>query len=308
MREIAKLPIFTARRRRITVFLAFVLSLPSVLIVSGCSIRRTVKATIPLNMRNAKTASYDELLALIASYDRIQELSSNDLRLRLVVGKQGSETQDQFRPAPGYILLRRPDSVHLVLKSPLGTELDMLSVGDDLSAWVPSKNRFYIGKNSAKELVSDDLPKGFTLRGTHIFEAVFPQSVSLDSPGIRISMEEAEDAGSKYYTISFYRDLGSRRIHTIRRIWIERSQLAIVRLQRFLDDGRVESDIEYSNMEQIDGSYLPLKIHANRPQDGYDVSLEFKSGNWRINNNLPDEAFVLKPPEGAEIIHLKEKI
>ena len=284
------------------------LCLAAGMLVSSCKIKRTVRESIPPNILNAKTASYEDLLALIASYDRITELSSNDMRLTLVVGKAGSGARDQFRPAPGYILLRRPDSVHLVLKSPLGTELDMLSVGDDLSAWVPSKNRFYIGKNSAKELVSEDLPEGLTLRGTHIFGAVFPQSVSLDAPGIRITMEEAVDAESRYYVISLYRDSGARRIHTIRRIWIERSKLAIVRQQCFLDDGRVESDIEYSNMEQVGGLFLPLKIHANRPLDGYDVSLEFKSGNWRVNGGLPDEAFMLKPPDGAEIIHLKERI
>jgi len=196
----------------------------------------------------------------------------------------------------------------MVLKKGLvGTILDMLSIGDELSAWVPDKNKFYMGKNSANELVSDDLPEGFTMRGTHLFEAIFPQSMRTDSPGIRISKEDAIDARSKYYIISFYKDDGSRRIRTIRKIWIERFLMAIVRQQFFIEDGQVESDIEYSDIEQVDGFSLPLKIHMDRPREGYAATMEFKSKSWRINSGLPDNAFILKPPEGAEIVHLKDK-
>ena len=46
-------------------------------------------------------------------------------------------------------------------------------------------------------------------------------------------------------------------------------------------------------------------IHIDRPLDGYALNLEFKS--WRIDPDLPDNAFSLKLPEGVQIIHLVEK-
>jgi hypothetical protein len=310
MREIAKLPIFRANKRRIPISLGFYLCIV-LLSASGCGIGKDIKIKVPPNIQNAKTASYDELLNLIESYKKINEISSkpNSLKLTLVYSKMEGNTRKKLPTVSGYFLLKRPGSIRLVLtKSLIGTVLDMLSVGDELSVWRPDKNTFYTGKNSAKELVSDELPEGFAMRGSHLFEALFPQSIEMDSHGTRISKEDAADDNSKYYIISVYQDDGLRRIRAIRKIWIERSRLAIVRQQFFLEDGGVDSDIEYSDFEQIDGFTLPLKIHMDRPLDGYAVTLEHKSKSRRINNVLPDNAFIMPPPEGAKIVHLREKI
>jgi len=52
--------------------------------------------------------------------------------------------------------------------------------------------------------------------------------------------------------------------------------------------------------------FLSAASNAYRPaSDGYALNLEFKS--WRIDPDLPDNAFVLKLPEGAQLIHLIEK-
>jgi outer membrane lipoprotein-sorting protein len=303
MREIPKLHAFTANQRRITIFLGSVLSLT--LWQLGC-VKRVDPYKEPPNYHNAKTASFEELLNLIAGYNKINELSSTGLKLTLE-RKISDKQVERWKSAPGYILLKRPDSIRLALRSPLSTEFEMVSVSDDLSAWIPSKNRFYMGKNSAKELSSE----GFTvtMRGPHLFNAIIPQNYELNSPGLRISMEEDKDAESKYYIISFYKDAGSRRIHAFRRIWIERSKLAIWRQQFYLEDGQVESDIHYaySDTEKKDGLNLPHKIHVDRPLDGYTLTMEFNNESWRINSGLEDKAFVLTPPSGAEIIHLREK-
>jgi len=84
--------------------------------------------------------------------------------------------------------------------------LEVLSVENEFSVWIPSRNKFYVGDNRAKALISDDLPNGIPFRGTHIFEAIFPQSIKLDSPEFRFSVEEARDAGAKYYVLSIYRE------------------------------------------------------------------------------------------------------
>jgi hypothetical protein len=93
----------------------------------------------------------------------------------------------------------------------------------------------------------------------------------------------------------------------MRRIWIERSELAIARQQIFQEDGQIVSDIQYSGMERTNDAFLlPLKIHLDRPLDGYALNMEFKSKSWRVNSGLPDSAFVQPPPNGAQIVHLKE--
>jgi hypothetical protein len=127
----------------------------------------------------------------------------------------------------------------------------------------------------------------------------------LNAPGTRYSMEEEEDSEAKYYVFGLYKETEGQRIRTERRLWIERSSLTIARQQLYLDNGQIASDITYSDPIAIDGFLLPLKIHIDRPLDGYALDLEFKS--WRINPDLADNTFVLTPPEGAQIILLKEK-
>jgi outer membrane lipoprotein-sorting protein len=306
MKDILNLPAFTANRCRLTISLGFVLFL--IASQSGCIFKPNTKITPTVSQAilNAKTASFEELLNLIASYNKINELSSGSLKLTLE-RKISGEKWERWKSAPGYILLKRPDSVRLALRSPLGTEFEMVSVGDDLSAWIPSKHRFYIGKNSAKELSSEGV--SVTMRGPHIFNAIIPNIFEPNSPQLRISMEEEKDARFKYYIISFLKDDGSRRIHAFRRIWIERSKLVICRQQLYLEDGQVESDVqyEYSDTEKKEGLSLPHKIHVDRSLDGYTLTMEFNSESWRINSGLEDKAFVLPTPPGAEIIHLGEK-
>jgi hypothetical protein len=60
-------------------------------------------------------------------------------------------------------------------------------------------------------------------------------------------------------------------------------------------------------MELRDGYSLPKIIYMNRPQDGYSFEIELNRDRTRINGNMKDEAFVLDPPEGSQIIHLSEK-
>jgi outer membrane lipoprotein-sorting protein len=310
MREILKIPVFSADWRRIPIWAGLSIAMLLWLATAGC-IKQTIKTKVPEKILQAKTAVLQDLLNLIQRYDRIDDLSSSSLDVSLFSGKRDSGIIQKIRKLPGYILLKRPDSIHLVIqnfvtKSPV---VELLAVGDDLSIWIGRGNKLYNGKNSARELVVDATPDSpavaIPIRGTHIFEAIFPQSIKIDAPGFRYSLEEQADSAAKYYVLTSYRDGSGQRISTTRKIWIERSSLTISRQQIYLDDGQLESDIAYSDMALIDGLYMPHKIHIDRPLDGYALDMEFKS--WRINPVLPDNAFVLTPHAGAQIIPLMEK-
>lgn len=310
MREILKIPVLTANGLRMPFLFGLMISLSVPIFSDGCRVKEKIEFEVPPKISQAKTAAYDELLDIVKNYEQIRELSSNDLKVGFTYGKRESGKLEKYRDGSGYILLRRPDSIHLVIQNPLTkTQLfNVLSVGNEFKVWYPRENKFYVGDNRAKELVSEDLPNGIPFRGTHIYEAIFPQGIRLDLPELRISMEEATDETAKYYVLSIYKEGVPSRIYPVRKFWIERSELVIARQQVYLEDGRLVSDIHYSDMEQVNGFLLPLKILIDRPVDGYELKLEFKSKSWRINNNLPDEGFILNPPEGAELIYLKEKV
>ena len=122
MRETVELPELTANKNRIPILAAVALSLVAGLTASGCSIKRTIKTAIP---PPSKTATFDELLNIIRDYDKINNLSAASLKLTLSYGKRESGELQEYRSAPGYILLRRPDSTHLVLKNPVTGTADI---------------------------------------------------------------------------------------------------------------------------------------------------------------------------------------
>ena len=308
MREIQDFPALTAKSHRIATLHGFILLLVISSIASGCSVKRKVAIEVSPKILAAQNASFDDLLGIVRTYDAINDLSCR-MKVTLTYGKWESGQQEEYKGAPGYILLRQPDSLHLVVQNPITHTaiFDVLSVGDDFSAWIPSKLKFYKGKNSARELVADDLPGGIPLRASHIFEAIAPHIPHVDSKEMRVSVEEVADKSAKYYILSVYKEGIPPRIHTIRRIWIERSQLAISKQQIFDETGRMLSDIEYLGMIAVDKFFVPLGLNMTRPEDGYALKMEFRSDSWKINKGLKDEGFVLSPPEGAEIIYLKDK-
>ena len=277
---------------------------------AGCRTKQEIKIDVSSMILAARTADFDELLAIVNQYGKITDLKNSGMKATLTLGRWESGIQEEYRSAPGYILLRRPSSLHLVIQNPVIYKtaiFEAVSDGDEFSAWLRDTNKVYKGRNSAKELVSDDRPEGIPLRPDHLYEAIIPAGIDLTEPGLRISLEESSDKISKYYILSVYREGALPLIHVSRRIWIERSQLVISRIQSFDDAGRLTGDMEYSEMTPVDGFFLPTKIELARPEDGYALALEFANGRWGVNSGLDDDSFVLPQREGAEVVLLREK-
>jgi hypothetical protein len=302
MKEMLQLPAPGGTRGRARALAGVLLALA---LGTGCSIKRTVNVEVPARIlargRRVSTSSRDRQTA----YSGIPDLANARMKVTLTYGRWESGEQEEYRRAPGYLLVRNPDTLRLVVQNPITKTaiFDVLSVGDDFSAWVPGKLRFYRGSNSAEHLL-EELPGGIPLRAPHIYEALIPAGIDPGAQGVRVSLEEAADNEAKYYILSLYRDGEGARIHCLRRIWIERSRLAIARQQIFREDGRLISDIEYLGMEPAGGLMLPAEIRLERPEDGYAVKLEFEGDSWRVARGLGDEAFQLSPPPGAEIVTL----
>lgn len=269
----------------------------------GCSTKHTVKVDTPPNILPAKTASFDELRQLMASFDKIHGLSSNDLHLTMTSGRKESGRLERYHKVSGYLLLERPNAARLVITSPVmsKTIFDLVSIGESFRAWIPSRNKFYMRENNTGrgDIFEEDLP---IPNAAHFFENIFPQAIDLDSPGIEVSIREEIDAGKKYYVLSTFKISSGTRLYPLRAIWFDRSNMTIARQQEYREDGLLLADIHYSEQTEIGGYFLPLKIHIDRPLDEYAFDMEIKT--WRLNPNSPKNAFNLTPPPRAEIVHL----
>lgn len=274
---------------------------------AGCGVKRTITVAVPAKIRTAKTATFGDLLAMLAWYsEQLSSLSSTTMRVTFVSGRAETGTLQAYRSAPGYILLKRPDLIRLNIQNPLTKTsiVELLSRGDTFSIWYPRDNKVYIGRNSARELVFGETT-GITARPAHIFEAILPQKVDLKQPGARVSFEEEAGATTLFYVLSVFREEEGNRLVPVRRVWVDRADLTVSKQVIFQPDGRVAGVIDYSNLTVIDSLSLPLSIRILRPLDGYSMDLQFK--DWKVNPSLPEEAFNLNPPATAERVVLKEK-
>lgn len=274
--------------------------------IFGCKRRTTVE--VPASIREAKEATDDELLDFLNRYGEIETLQA------AIKAEYTSEEKDQdqielekYPKAPGQIFLKRPDSTFLYIQNPvlLKREISFLSIGDEFRVWIHGKSRFYIGKNSSKELISDGMEKGFRIpiRAAHLHQAILPEPIPLQDGAIRISKTEREDDASAYYILRIYRDTGTQKLLPLREFEIERAHLTVARQMIFDAGGRIEADIRYSDVRNEEGFFLPGKIHMKRPLDGYNLVLELK--DWRINPGFKENIFKLDPPPGVEVIHFK---
>jgi len=278
-----------------------------ILLCSACAVKKMVPVTVPAGIREAKTATFEQLINLLGDRDRrVTSLSSNSLQVTFRSGRIESGRLQEYRSAPGYVLLKKPDSIRLNIQNPITktTILDLLSVGDDFSIWYPRENKFFIGKNSAKEFDLEGSPS-FTARPIHMFQAIMPESLPASSVDLRIAMEEEQDASSRYYVLTLLKVFNGSVLFPVRKLWIERAGFGVARQQTYGDGGSLAGIVYYSSLAPVDGIPLPLTIRMERPVDAYSLDLRFKT--WHVNPDLPENAFTMAPPSGAQQIILKEK-
>jgi hypothetical protein len=278
--------------------------------LSGCGIKREVKVTVPPMIGAARTATLQELVTMIQdSRNRITSLSSNSVKITLTTGKEQSGILQKYRRAPGYLLLRRPDNLVLTVQEPIAltTLVQLCSQGDQFQMWNRRDNKLYIGRNSARGFELEDNGKAvsFTARPTHIFDAILPAPLPTEEAGVRMSMTAWQDAAAKYYILAIQRDTGSIETHTLRWLWIERSQMAVVKDVTYTDAGEIAGMADYSDFSNIEGFLLPQAIRIDRPMDGYSLDLDVR--DWRVNPKLEDANFILNAPPDVERVVLKEK-
>lgn len=278
--------------------------------VPACSIKTQVKVAVSPKIGAAKTATLQELLAMLQDFSsRVQSLISPSVKITLTTGREDSGILQKYPRAPGTLLLRRPGDLRLTVSEPLAhtTILLLCSHGDEFDLYLPRDQKMYVGSNSARGYQFEDegKPITFNARPTDIFDAILPPPLPLGQPGMHISWEEWQDSQAKYYVLTLLQETGGLELRPLRKFWIERSQMAVVKQITFTDAGELSSIADYSNLSKFEGVLMPCLIRIDRPREDY--SLELIIREWRINPKMDDSMFVLTVPDGTKRILLKEK-
>src|ERR1700731_2320660 len=148
-----------------------ILVLLTVLPLSGC-LFRSRKVVQPVDTVQLKTATQQELIDYINTQDaKIQSIQATvDIDTTVGGVKKGKVTD--YQEIRGYVLVRKPAMLRMIGLMPIvrNKAFDMVSDGENFKLWIPSKNRFVIGRNDAE--TSNSTQTLGNLRPQHIYDAL----------------------------------------------------------------------------------------------------------------------------------------
>jgi Domain of unknown function (DUF4292) len=279
---------------------------------TGCVLR-----TRPVEDRystvSLKDSTQQQLIAAINyEAEAIQSLKATvDIDTSAGGMKKGQTTD--YKEIRGFVLARKPDSLHMTGLMPFvrTTAFDMVSDGQDFKLWIPSKNKFVIGKNEVT-VPNVDQPME-NVRPQNIYEAMlirriepFPTEIAVmgngyetlhDAKGHRILQPDYE------LTVIRKRNSSPDSDYVLsRKIIFGRTDLKPHRQYIYNDQAEVATDARYAEYKDYNGFNFPSRIEINRPQEEYDITLNMLK--LEINTPLRDDQFVLEQPAGAQVVHL----
>jgi hypothetical protein len=205
----------------------------------------------------------------------------------------------EWRESEGFVLLRKPADIRVKVQIFQVTAIDMVSNGKEFTIDVPPKNTFIRGLNHQVIPPRKDVP--VNVRPQHIFEALAIEALDGADPSL-ISLEEYRQEARQFYILSCHRRSPDGGLALKRRIWFDRLDLNIVRLQSYSPGGRLESEIRYSDFRTVDGHVYPGLVRFERPQEAYRMAI--RAQQIRVNLDLAATAFVLKKLPTRRVIDL----
>jgi outer membrane lipoprotein-sorting protein len=273
--------------------------------LGGCLFR--TRSVPQVNMAALKTATKQDLVTYINSEAaKVQSMQATvDIDTSVGGAKKGQVTEyEQIR---GFVLARKPEMLRMIGLYPIvrNRAFDMVSDGHEFKLWIPTKNRFVVGRN---DVMSPNPAQPLeNLRPQIIYQALLLHEIGPDETAIlengteTVTDEKGHQLDQPDYVIDVIRKNGDDS-WLARKIFFSRLDLRPNRQLIYDEAENIVTDARYTDYKDDSGVSFPSKIEIKRPEEEYDITLTIlKPG---LNQPLGDEKFVLDQPAGAQVIHL----
>ena len=273
--------------------------------LTGCLTHiRAVPKTRPAEV--VMSATLDQLLTQVDT--RFNEIQSLNASVEIVASEGGSR-QGQIKEFPsfsGYIFLRKPENLRVLMRVPLlGSQaLDMVSDGKTWKLWIPPKKLAMTGTSDAASPTQHGLE---SLRPKVIFDSLLVRGLGPDQivvltqdsrilpdPKDKKQLIEEPD-----YELTILEPPQGKTAHALRVIHIGRSTLLPYQQDIYDQNGYVVTQAYYSNYQTFGDIPFPMKIEIKRPQDQYGLAITITK--LTLNQKLDDDQFEVKFPEGVQV-------
>jgi hypothetical protein len=212
---------------------------------------------------------------------------------------------------PGWVLMRKPESLRMIGLLPLvhTHAFDMVSDGRTFSLAIPPKNRFYVGSNRQPNKPSA-APSFEDLRPQHISDALLLKPISDKEVAVlEHTTEVAKDRkrtkmpSSQPTVIVLDKDETGRFLS--RKIVFSRTDLQPPGAVHYNRQGQLVTYAHYENFSEYSGIMFPGIVSIQRPIEGLGMTLSIVKLD--VNVPLTDEQFVLTQPPGSQLINVDTK-
>lgn len=278
--------------------------------LTGCAFFRTVRVvqkTAPPAIYT--TTTVDVLQKLISDRDSsIQTLNASVLISASQGGGSTGKVTD-YTSLKGYIFVRKPGDLRVILQVPLlgSRGLDMVSDGKEFKMLLNSPltgRRAIVGTNEVTKPSKNGLEN---LRPSVFFDSLLVPAVSPDE---YVSLTEAQrllPPEGKHkpaieepdYDLALLKVKKEHLLHLSRLIHVNRIDVLPVQQDIYDEAGRVVTVATYSKYQTFAGQQFPTVINIRRPLDEY--SLQIVVTKLTLNGPLGDDQFVLDIPAGVPV-------
>jgi len=291
--------------------LACVVGLTVAVISGGCRGAVSTKTTVPAaQIVVVKDATREELLDKYNALAKGVKSVNATVMLKPTAGSKYSGVIEEYHEVKAFLLAARPAFIRMIGEAPVigKTVFDMASDVETFRVSIPSKNKFLVGAINLERTSSKPIEN---LRPQHLLEALLWTEIRREEA---VLPEEFNDEKARYYVLTVLR--GGYRTEILRKIWFNRADLQVSRLQEFGPKGALLSDVRYSDWEPLTGDQehagetssgvtaFPHTIQIDRPHDDYRLDLQVTK--LILNEDIPADRFKLEQPAGSELVHVGE--
>ena len=248
---------------------------------------------------------------LIENYNRqaeaIQTLNAG-VAMKLTSGSAYSGVIEQYHEVNGFLLAARPASIRVIGQAPvIGKNIfDMVSDGKTFEISIPSKHKFVTGPVNVRRPSSKPIEN---LRPQHLTDALLWAALPTQST---VLFEESSEANVRYYVLTVLRaPTGVNRaaenapdFEIAEKIWFDRADLHVARVEGFAAGGLVGSDVRYSDWQPAGERSYPRQIDIARPGEDYQLAIHINK--LTLNAPLAADAFTLKQLAGEDLVRVGE--
>lgn len=284
--------------------------LAAVLFTSGC-FRHTYRVQKAPAVANVKSATLDELIKQIQGrFDAIKTMNASvDIVASTGGSKQGKVTV--YTTFSGYILLRKPEDLRVLLLLPLvhTRAVDMVTDGSTFKMLIPPQNRAITGTNEvtttpSKNPLENLRPSVFydslLIKGVQPGELV---AITSDERVIQVDAKKKEMVSEPDYDVSLYAQKnGGVELATHRVIHIGRSTLLPYAQDIYDSEGRVATRATYEGYQKFGDIDFPTRITIERPLDELKIAMTI--AKLSPNQEMENDQFELTIPQGTQVRQL----